>query len=136
MRHIATPLYALVSCLIAAASSSVACAQNASQSADAAARGAAAAVMRDYEQDASRDVRSFCQQKWPDDYVMQKQCIEAQSEARAKVQAVDVLGSKVKMQIWAKCSGDWTDKKSNLTDWVMMSHCYDSQWSAYRAVND
>jgi hypothetical protein len=135
MSQVSKILIAIVFTATAGALLPVAHAQKAEQSNDDAVKRATAAIMRDYEQGAAADVLSLCKQKWPDDYVMQKHCVETQTEARAKVQAVDVLGSKVKMKIWAKCSGDWTDKRTDLTDWVMMSHCYDTQWSAYRALN-
>lgn len=98
---------------------------------DQAVNGATEAIMRDQEQHASSEIRSFCQKKWPDDYVMQKHCVIEQSKARGKAQSIDVMKSKVKMNIWGNCTAKWTDE-SELTNWVMMYHCYDAQWTAYQ----
>ena len=102
---------------------------------DAVIRGATNAIMTDYENTAANDIHRFCAAEWSEDFVMQKHCVEQQTQARDKAQKVDVMASSVAMKTWANCTSEWTDKNSKLTDWVMMYHCYEEQISAYRSLN-
>ncbi|QNN47467.1 hypothetical protein H9L17_04840 [Thermomonas brevis] len=93
------------------------------------------AVMRDYEDAAKNDIRRFCSMEWPEDFSMQKHCVEEQTEARDKAQKIDITASQVAMKIWGHCTSEWTDKTTDLTDWAMMYHCYEEQMSAYHSLN-
>lgn len=92
-------------------------------------------LMSEFAAGQKSEIKGFCADQWPTDFVMQKHCIDENIKARQVAQSFDVETSKDRAIIWAQCSTQWKDKAGR-TDWGMMAHCLKEQEAALQAIRD
>lgn len=96
-------------------------------------QGAVDAIMNDFEDNAKSEIKAFCADKWPSDFVMQKHCIAESVKDRDEAQHLDVMANKNNMIIWGTCLGRWKDDAGR-TDWTMANHCIQEQLKALAEI--
>ncbi len=81
---------------------------------------------RDGYKNADQIIKNKCSQDWPQDFVMQKYCIDQQNEALAKLKSR--TSANTPQSIIDKCERDWH------FDFQMREYCESEQFKAYRSL--
>lgn len=77
--------------------------------------------------------RQHCAAEWPNDFAMQKHCLETQVEGMRKFVASSRSVGRPLDKALEKCVEQWT--KSGRPDFMMIGHCAEEQAEAYRNLN-
>jgi hypothetical protein len=82
------------------------------------------------------DIKILCSSRWPDDYSMQKFCVDKQIKSASNCFELSQKypeGSEER-KIIRKCMTRWYDKDKNVIDFSMSEFCIKKQIEAYRSL--
>jgi len=101
--------------------------------------------------DVMNDIKCMCRDEWPDNYRMQKYCIDRQINSYDDVVCKYVKKYFVPYQksngntyyrdvpeegkIIFRCYDEWTDKKGR-KNWRMIKYCCDKQFKAFNSLKN
>jgi len=81
------------------------------------------------------DIRSLCEEEWPDEFSMQEFCIKEETASHAAVQRArssSIDAHPIGTKIFKKCLREWTGE---LTEWSMVEFCLEEEVGSYNRLH-